>query len=283
MKEIPFIVSLAQKETTNSICHNRFNIGKIKYISMYIIFSNKRKFILSNIYDILIPFYMNSLYLGDYHSHPDVINGKEYYLVESTNCSSLELTNLLENKFNVFRTYYIIRRCPECIFAFGAVHDHKIEQPEIFYQTTMDKFQYFCLDFVRKNIDLIKEYNPEYKRSIILNDIHYLKLVITNSYKPTSHRLTDREFECLFWAARGKTAFETACILNISQRTVEHYIKSITSKLGCSNIKQAIYESIIYDQLSMNNLRNYHYIEPHYDKKFEISESNLSMLNQNSM
>lgn len=52
--------------------------------------------------------------------------------------------------------------------------------------------------------------------------------------------LTDRERDCLGWAARGKSASETAEILSASTRTVEHHIASAIAKLGASNRTQAV-------------------------------------------
>lgn len=48
-------------------------------------------------------------------------------------------------------------------------------------------------------------------------------------------RLTDRECECLLWVSMGKTAFETAVILRISQRTVEFHLRNATSRLNAAN------------------------------------------------
>jgi|GEM_PF-2667377 len=51
--------------------------------------------------------------------------------------------------------------------------------------------------------------------------------------------LTKRENECLYWASLGKTAGETACILNISERTVRFHLNTAKEKLDATNITQA--------------------------------------------
>lgn len=51
--------------------------------------------------------------------------------------------------------------------------------------------------------------------------------------------LTDRERVSLEWAARGKTAAETAKILDISHETVEQHLRSTMRKLGAVNKTQA--------------------------------------------
>lgn len=53
-------------------------------------------------------------------------------------------------------------------------------------------------------------------------------------------KLTPREFECLFWLSRGKTAMEIAELLKITRRTVAFHTDNICIKLGASNRTQAI-------------------------------------------
>ncbi|EIM72616.1 LuxR family transcriptional regulator [Nitratireductor aquibiodomus RA22] len=53
-------------------------------------------------------------------------------------------------------------------------------------------------------------------------------------------RLSPREQECLFWVAEGKTAWETAVILGLSEHTVRCYLESARRKLGASNNTHAV-------------------------------------------
>ncbi len=52
--------------------------------------------------------------------------------------------------------------------------------------------------------------------------------------------LSARQVECLSWAARGKTRFETATILGIGNATVKEHIKEAARKLDASNTTQAV-------------------------------------------
>lgn len=52
--------------------------------------------------------------------------------------------------------------------------------------------------------------------------------------------LSPREFECLEWAARGKSAWEIGCILGISRNTVAFYLEGAKKKLGVRTIVQAV-------------------------------------------
>lgn len=51
--------------------------------------------------------------------------------------------------------------------------------------------------------------------------------------------LSPREFECLEWAAEGKSAWEIGHILGISRHTVASYLDSAKEKLGVRTIVQA--------------------------------------------
>ncbi|MDX8450958.1 helix-turn-helix transcriptional regulator [Mesorhizobium sp. VK3C] len=52
--------------------------------------------------------------------------------------------------------------------------------------------------------------------------------------------LTPREYECLQWAAQGKTDWEIGRILGITQRTVAFHLVNARGKLGVTTTRQAI-------------------------------------------
>jgi len=52
--------------------------------------------------------------------------------------------------------------------------------------------------------------------------------------------LSPREYQCLEWAAQGKTAWETARIIGISRYTVATYLENAKAKLGVRTIVQAV-------------------------------------------
>ncbi|MEH3146690.1 MAG: LuxR family transcriptional regulator [Methylobacterium frigidaeris] len=55
---------------------------------------------------------------------------------------------------------------------------------------------------------------------------------------------SQREIECIKWAAAGKTGWETSEILCLSQRTVEAYLASAARKLRAVNRVQLIAEAL---------------------------------------
>lgn len=62
-------------------------------------------------------------------------------------------------------------------------------------------------------------------------------------------RLTDRQRDCLIWAARGKTAWESARILGISEETVVRHLKQARDRYGVekqtSLLIRALFDGII--------------------------------------
>jgi LuxR family transcriptional activator of bioluminescence operon len=56
--------------------------------------------------------------------------------------------------------------------------------------------------------------------------------------------LTEREKDCLLWSAEGKTSWETAKILGISERTVKFHLRNACVKLHAGNRTQAIARAV---------------------------------------
>jgi DNA-binding CsgD family transcriptional regulator len=52
--------------------------------------------------------------------------------------------------------------------------------------------------------------------------------------------LSPREKEVLLWAGRGKSAWETAQLLGLSEATVKSYVRNACSRLGVKNKTHAV-------------------------------------------
>lgn len=61
---------------------------------------------------------------------------------------------------------------------------------------------------------------------------------------PIMPQLTPREKECLVWAAQGKTSWEIARILALSERGITFHMVNATRKLKAANRRQAIVRAI---------------------------------------
>ena len=62
--------------------------------------------------------------------------------------------------------------------------------------------------------------------------------------------LAKREVECLKWISVGKTASETAEILELSDRTVRFYLETARHKLKANTVAQAVAIAIYTNQLN---------------------------------
>ena len=67
------------------------------------------------------------------------------------------------------------------------------------------------------------------------------RLVLSKEAIPVERvDLTAREKECLLWAGDGKTSWEIAKILGVSERTITFHVQNASHKLGVSNRQHAI-------------------------------------------
>ncbi|RCL22394.1 LuxR family transcriptional regulator [Pseudomonas sp. AFG_SD02_1510_Pfu_092] len=57
---------------------------------------------------------------------------------------------------------------------------------------------------------------------------------------PAQPKMSERELEVLKWSAAGKTAADVACILSLSQSTVNFHIRSVITKTNAANKAGAI-------------------------------------------
>ncbi len=62
--------------------------------------------------------------------------------------------------------------------------------------------------------------------------------------------LTEREIECLKWAADGKTEWEISSILKISEHTADKHLANARRKLGAANRAQAVANAIRWGLIS---------------------------------
>lgn len=242
-KNIPKIISLIHKQEIESICQILPTFENIKYFVFYAIFNNGQVFVLSNTFNMHIPYYMEELYKHDFSFRKEITANVNYYLCDRTNSVSDEFSSILESRFNIFRAYYLVRNSPECQFVFGCIPEKKVDDFQSYYDSTLEKFEDFCVDFVDKTINIVKMYNPTYTNSIILNDKIYRKSVIKT--KNTNRiQLTKNEMDVLNWIAYGKSTEETAIILNQKTANINFFRNQLKKKLNTSNMAHTVFEGI---------------------------------------
>jgi len=90
--------------------------------------------------------------------------------------------------------------------------------------------------FIRENFI----YGP-----MIANFVHDTMSRIVNKLELTLKApLTARELECLKWIAAGKSTWETAQILSLSEHGVLHHVRNIMSKFDVTSRHQAVARAI---------------------------------------
>lgn len=70
------------------------------------------------------------------------------------------------------------------------------------------------------------------------------RVLLPSNLPPESPALTPRELETLRWTMEGKTAWEVANVLGISERTAVLHANNAMHKLGCVNKHQAVLKAL---------------------------------------
>ena len=197
---------------------------------------------------MLMAYYTENLYKEDFCFRKENTIDNTFFLCNKSLAITSRFKEVLEQRFQIYRSYYIVRNAPECQFIFGAIKDTPFDNYEWLYKATLEKFEDFCCDFIDGTLDIIKQYNPTYYSSIILNDAAYRRRIIKTG--STFHeKLTGRELDCLHWAAYGKSSEQTGEILNISKLTVDGYRSEVKRKLNAANMAQAVFEAVKFGYL----------------------------------
>lgn len=79
---------------------------------------------------------------------------------------------------------------------------------------------------------------------------HILQEQAIQLFSPEQSNLSGREKECLFWVSEGKTSWEIAQILGITERTVNFHLNNAIRKSGCKNRYQTVAKNIITGELA---------------------------------
>ncbi|OLP44172.1 hypothetical protein BJF95_06315 [Rhizobium oryziradicis] len=81
--------------------------------------------------------------------------------------------------------------------------------------------------------------------------VHNLVMSSAQAEKRPAPKLAPREIECLKWKASGKTDWETAMILGITEKTVRFYLDLARAKLDATNITHAVVKALNHNIILM--------------------------------
>ncbi|MFZ0693286.1 MAG: LuxR family transcriptional regulator [Alphaproteobacteria bacterium] len=108
---------------------------------------------------------------------------------------------------------------------------------------------FFSSDLPNQNFDRLWQ-DKKYELHMVGLYFHSAFVDLFRKENTAAHHLTSRERECLLWTSRGKTAWEVAEILNISERTVTFHLQNSADKLGCYSKFQAVVKAILLELIA---------------------------------
>jgi len=120
-----------------------------------------------------------------------------------------------------------------------------MEDPSIAYSLIcpLDTFDRRCgITLLSKERGLLKLYRQLWrvKKVAYAGALLFHERWKTLVHKANRSAITLREYECLLWAAQGKTASEMAVILDISERTVRFHLTNASQKLDTTNVTHTV-------------------------------------------
>lgn len=170
---------------------------------------------------------------------------------------TLEFT---KKQYKYDRSLLILDQKDDCYHGFGFATTHNPQQLNVLFQD-LDLIQKFLkyyrteMDEVFKKVDdkkipLAQILGTRFLTPPASNMLGVSKMkrrqfldAIGHQKRPIKIHLTPREIDCIAWHLQGKTAAQIAERLQLSRRTVEHYMETLKEKLGCRS-KTEIYDSI---------------------------------------
>lgn len=153
-------------------------------------------------------------------------------------------------------------RKPGAIKTLEAAHDHGFQEGLVvpyhfadskgrvysslvvfFWRDPVKRFK-FIVSGKKYEIHLIMIYWTQRAIDVIASTVRHKPTFFRNDELRETQLLTDRERDVLSWAARGKTASETAEILKLSELTIDTYIRGALAKLNATNKTHAVAKGI---------------------------------------
>lgn len=146
------------------------------------------------------------------------------------------------HQHNIYLRYGLARHCDDCHVLIFCGKETSIVQQRDADDTILSVLEQLAIQLINDVIDDIQTALPKLKKSRFISDDNYRQHIISNR---SSHlaKLFPSEVEVLYWAARGKTAEETALILGLTINTLYSYRKNAIAKLNCSNIAHAVHKA----------------------------------------
>jgi DNA-binding CsgD family transcriptional regulator len=226
-----------------------FNISYFGYVKTYL---DNTHLALSTSAEWMTCFYENFHNKAIIHKTMDAYQSGEFLWSQFSNSMTVQVA---QNQFDIAHGIMIIKKNDDFCEFFGFATDKSNYKIENWYLRNMDVLDRFCLYFKEAAGSLIKKAENDRfilpsqsnkKKSlyqtpkIILRNLDARLSFFNEISTESPYRLSKRQLQCLYYLSRGKTLKEIAKILNLSSKTVEHYLEITKSKLKCSKRSELI-------------------------------------------
>ena len=146
--------------------------------------------------------------------------------------TDLDFPFLPEHQANLFRK-------SDC-----AVMASEISQYFIEPLTLRDHKEYICVSQKSPYYSTKKKPIGSIAFSLVLLKQKEMHIPVVNDAEGCS--LTERQIDCLVYLVKGMTMKQIAATLNLSPKTVEHYLEIIKDKLDCQNRSELVAKALSY-------------------------------------
>ncbi len=244
-----------------AICQPLFKLFNLQFFRFLRVYPNGTRINLCSDPDWTINYYLKGLYnVAWFDSNPQLITHNfeviwDERAVNHDNRVGVEA----RTKYNIFHGVTFVRPGMYYYELYDfATYDEENNNVNEHYRSNIRLFEHFILYFKDQASEIIKFAAQEKiappepllaispAAPLIQTDKHHYSaerfLVDTQvkRYYLNEIYLTQRELECIYWLAQGKSAEEIALLLGRTQRTIDTHLENIRKKLNCSKMSQII-------------------------------------------
>lgn len=216
----------------------------VDYLSCCLVLPNGERFILSNNPGgIVIPYYEHGFNRIDniFNYNFEAQSQPAYFFPEKIPCHQFGklFENILQGVYGVtnvigfYRTFQGIK-LTIILGRNDANLDFKVSEP------LLQKIYDYILGFLESLLPLYVANKPALRYSHFYQNPNFRRRFVLGELQMNLPILKERELQCLYWARMGKTAEETAVILQLSKATVRRYLEDVREKYAVSTILEAI-------------------------------------------
>jgi DNA-binding CsgD family transcriptional regulator len=249
LNEYNYIPTVKYRDQIAQLSKDLHKYCNFNRFAILIIYNNQRYFLSNTYNDLAIPHDIYHLSQLDISTLESTYQNKSYFFpaYDIINPIYDAYKMIIGNYYKFYKIYTLVRICNEChvlLYAANTEPPENLEKCKEIYRSTYKAFEKFSIEFLDQAIYNLTLHSNKIKHSRIFYDKNFRKQLIRGIYEDDIRFLTEKESECLHWASFGKTAEDTALIMNISAYTVRQHLKDCIKKLKASNVTNAVCKAI---------------------------------------